>query len=149
MPQQLVTSPEVIYDTLTGDATFMGYVGSYAFTNDTTAFDSISILSPGQDLPHLKSISGMEVIIHDIGLINRMDYISDASSSLVTWRLYLIAWPPANGATLTAAMRRIIELFSGARSITIPIDQIDVVGQQLGALTQILVTIPESSIVMP
>jgi hypothetical protein len=149
VPQQLVTSPEVIYDTLTGDATFMNYVGSYIFADGATVLDSISVLSPGQDLPQLKSITGMEVVIHDIGQINRIDYISDASSSLVTWRIYLIAWPPANGATLTAAMRRIIERFSGARSIVIPIDQIDVVGQQLGAVTQILITIPESSIVIP
>ncbi len=149
MPQQLVESPQVIFDTLTGDATFMSYVGSYIFADGETEVDAISIMSPGQDLPHLKTISGMEVVIHDVGIIDRIDYISDVSSSLATWKLYLIAWPPANGGTLTDAMRRIIQKFTGARSITIPIEQIDVVGPQIGASTQILVTIPESSIVIP
>jgi hypothetical protein len=147
--QQLVTSPEVIYDTLTGDATFMGNVGSYIFTDGATALDAVSILSPGQDLPHLQSISGMEVIIHDVGLIDRIDYISDNSSSLVTWKVYLIAWPPANGGTLTESVRRMLQLFSGARAIEIPSRQIGAAGTQLGALTQVLVTIPESSIVIP
>jgi hypothetical protein len=147
--QQLVTSPEVIYDTLTGDSTFMSYVGSYVFTNSNTTLDSISILSPGQDLPRLKSVNGMEVVIHDVGPINRIDYISDASSSLVTWKCYLIAWEGATGGTLMAAMRRMIELFSGARSIEITPASIDAVGSELRALTQILVTIPENSIVIP
>lgn len=142
MAQTLVNSPEIIYDTLTGDTTFMGYVGTYTFTTGVTQ-DSISIITPGATLPQLQSTSGMEVVIHDVGMVSRMDYLTDPSDSVATWKVYLIAWPGSNGATINNAINRMIRLFGGCRTVDISSAAVTI-----GALTQSLVMIPSSSPVL-
>lgn len=142
MAQVLVSSPEVIFDTLTGDTTFMSYVGTYTFTDGTTQ-DSISIITPGASLPQLQSTAGLEVVIHDVGSVSRLDYLTDPSDPIVTWRVYLIAWTPATGADINDAIQRMIGLFGGCRTF-----EIATAANTLGALTQSMVIIPSSSPVL-
>lgn len=145
MSQQLVTSPVVIYDTLTGDTEFMTRVGEYTFNNGGT-LDSISILTPGESVPSLSNVTGVEVIIHDIGSINKINYISEASDGVAIWNVYLIAWPPAKGDDLMLSAKRMVKLFSNASVISVS-SRSGGTGTSLGALDQILVTIPELSVV--
>ena len=142
MAQNRVTSQLDIYNTLTGDTQFMSYVGHYTFAKDDTILDSISIVTPGQKLPALKNQSGLEVLIHDTGIVSRKDYITDASDPLITYQIFLIVWPDATGVTMTNAASRIVQLFSGSRSINIV-----PAPNELTSLVQTLVLIPDSALI--
>lgn len=142
MTQQHASSVEVIYETLTGDEVFMALVGKRVFKTANTEINAISILTPGADLPPIKSTTGLEVIIHDISDLSRRDYITNDIDITVTWRVFLLAWPGATGATLNSAARRIMELFSKASTIeTVP------TADGLGSIAQVLVLIPSDSVV--
>lgn len=143
MPQNLAATPEIIYNTLTNDATFMTYVGTYTFAASNTELDSITVNSPGTDLPHLKAQSGLEVIIHDVGDTSRLDWLTGESNAIITWKVFLIAWPPATGYTVSLAAKRMIEIFSKAVSV-----ETVAVSDGLGALVQTMVTIPSDSVIL-
>ena len=143
MAQQKADSPEIIYDTLVGDTEFAALVGSYKFVGQTTTVDSITVLSPNEKLPQLSSQTGLEVIIHDVGEVRRLDYLTSASEAVVNWKVYLIAWPDANGATVTAATKRIIEIFSNAIGI-----EVIATPNDIGALVQNVVLIPSNAAIM-
>jgi hypothetical protein len=143
MAQQKADSPEVIYDTLTEDEQFLSLVGSYKFIGQTSEVDSITILSPNENLPQLSSQSGLEVIIHDVGQVTRMDYLTDASVPVTTWKVYLIAWPPATGSTVAEAASRMIQIFSNSTAV-----EIVATPNEIGALVQSLVLIPSNAAIM-
>lgn len=142
MAQTKASSPEVIYDTLTSDEDFMSLVGQCIFEAENTELDSISIVTPGAPLPKIKSISGLEVVIHDISDLKRRNYITGDLDITTTWKVFLLAWPPANGSTMNEAARRIMEIFSNATTIeTVPTPT------GVGAIAQLLVLIPSDSVV--
>lgn len=143
MAQSKADSPGAIYEALTGDSVFSSLIGEYKFINNASPIDAISILSPNERLPQLSSQSGLEVVIHDSGQVTRKDYLTDASEPLVTWRVYLIAWPPANGTTLTEAAARMIQIFSNSTAI-----EVMSTPNEIGALVQNLVLIPENAAIM-
>jgi hypothetical protein len=143
MAQSKADSPEVIYDTLTEDTEFAALVGSYIFVGQTTAIDSISIMSPNEKLPQLSSQTGLEVIIHDIGETRRVDYLTDPSEAVINWKVYLIAWPGADGGTVTAATKRMIEIFSNATGV-----EVIATPNEIGALVQNVVLIPSNAAIM-
>ena len=143
MAQQHASSPEVIYDTLTGDMTFMALVGTRTFQAGNTTVDAISIMSPGEKLPSLKATNGLEVIIHDVSQLTRREYVTDEIDITTVWKVYLLAWPGANGVTLNSAATRIMQLFSKATTIeTMPTPD------GLGATAQLLAFIPSDSVII-
>ena len=144
MVQQRATSPEVIYGTLTADATFMALVGTTTFVAGGTTLDAISIVTPGADLPNVSGNSGLEVVIHDVSSLGRREYITDQVDITTAWKVFLLAWPGANGATLNSAARRIMERFSKATTI-----ETNPTPSGLGAIAQLLVLIPSDSVVIP
>jgi hypothetical protein len=143
MAQSKADSPEVIYDTLIGDTEFAALIGSYVFVGQTTAIDSIGIMSPNEKLPQLSSQTGLEVIIHDIGETRRVDYLTDPSEAVINWKVYLIAWPGADGGTVTAATKRMIEIFSNATGV-----EVIATPNEIGALVQNVVLIPSNAAIM-
>jgi capsule polysaccharide modification protein KpsS len=143
MAQQRADSPETIYQILSADVDLMQLVGQVVFVDGTT-LDAISITSPGASLPNVKSTTGLEVIIHDVSDLGRREYITDDIDITTTWKVFLVAWPGADGSTLNNAARRIMEMFSKATTIeTAPTPQ------GLGAMVQLLVLIPSDSVVSP
>jgi hypothetical protein len=144
--QALTISPDVIFDTLTGDTQFMSYVGTYTFL-DSTELDAISVLTPGSSIKSLSNVTGLEVIIHDVGPVDSISYIDGPSDAIVTWNVYLVLWPPENGDDLTNAIKRMIYLFSGAKSINTLVYKVAGIGTSAGAYTQALVTIPQTSVI--
>lgn len=142
MPQQHADTPETIYETLTADTQFMALVGQRTFEANNTTLDSISIITPGENLPAVKSITGLEVVIHDVSDLSRRDYITDNSDITTAWKVFLIAWPGANGSTLNDAARRMMELFSKATTI-----ETNPTPTGLGSLAQLLVLIPSDSVI--
>lgn len=136
MTQAFPTSPEIIYQTLTGDAQFMGYIGQYIFRKGKTETDAISVVTPGADLPALKETTGVECVIHDAGTMRRKEYIAGQSDIDTTWSVYLICWEPATGAELTGAAQRAMQLFAGSSVV-----ETVAVSDGLGAMAQMMVTI--------
>lgn len=120
----------------------MSHVGTYTFIDNATN-DSLIILTPGEKIPGLKSVSGLEVIIHDIGEMNTINYLTNYPDLVVEWKIYLIAWPNANGSTITDAGSIILEHYIGSKMIGITS-----AGVRAGALTQSLITVPSSGIII-
>lgn len=116
MAQTFPTSAEVIYDTLVADGAFMALVGNYTFV-DGTSLPSISVKSPGADLPHLKSQLGLEVIIADVGDVLTRPYYTGSPDTIFTWSVYLIAFEPANSQVITDAVTIMVSKFLGLTSI--------------------------------
>ena len=131
MAQEFPISASVIYDTLKADDVFTGLLGSYTFRAGQTA-TAISIVSPGQDLPALREVEGIECIIQDVGDFTRNEYLSgDAARLTVTWSVFLVCWEGATGADLQAAAERASSRFLGSESI-----QTVATPDGLGALVQ-------------
>ena len=116
MAQSVASSPLIIYNTLVADASFMAQVGQYTFNSGSTT-PSISIQTPGKDLPSVAKQEGLEVIIHDIADLENRLYLTDPADPLYTWRVFLIVWEPATGNNVTAAAARILAKFPTATSI--------------------------------
>ena len=114
--QQFPTSAQVVYDTLSADSQFMTFVGSYEFKAGQSS-PALSIVTPGQDLPSVKKVSGIEVIIHDVADIRRRDYLTADTDIIIDWKVFFICWEPVNGTILTAAVARAMERFAGSASI--------------------------------
>lgn len=140
MAQNFATTPEEVYDALTGDSQFMSYVGTYTFTAGNATFPSITVSTPGADLPSLKSQSGLEVIVHDVADVSRRDYLTESSDLNVTWKVFLIVWEPATGFTMTEAVKRAMAIFGGATSI-----ETVAVADGLKAKAQTLLLVPSTA----
>lgn len=143
MAQQHVDSPEIIYETLTSDETFMDLVGKRIFKGSSTQLDAISITTPGENLPPIQEQTGLEVVIHDISQLNRNQYITDEIDITTIWKVFLLAWPGSNGSTLNNAARRIMELFTNATTL-----ETNPTPAGLGSIAQLLVLIPSSSVAL-
>lgn len=142
MAQQHADSPEIIYQALTVDETFMDLVGSTTYKTGNTTLDAISIVTPGADLPSPIKTVGLEVIIHDVADLSRREYITDEVDVTTNWKVFLLAWPGANGATLNDAARRMMTIFTKATTI-----ETNPTPSGLGSIAQLLVLIPSDSVV--
>lgn len=140
--QNLVDSPEVIYDTLTTDAVISPLIGTYHFIDGTTE-DAISIMSPGQELPRLKEVTGLEIIIHDAAQVTSLPYLTNLADVISIWRVYLVAWPGSDGSVLNSVVSRIVQRFGNVWTI-----EVSARGAPLGALTQSLIMIRSTSAVL-
>lgn len=140
--QLRVTSALDIYNTLTGDSTFMSHVGNYKFKGGSVN-DALSIITPGKQLPDLDSVNGLEVVIHDIGTTTRRDYLTSPTDVLITYQVYLLLWNPADGETLTNASARILQAFSGTNVL-----QIVPINENKNILAQNLIEIPNNAVIM-
>lgn len=136
MAQNLASSPEIIYNTLLNDSTFMAEVGTYTFKSGTS-LPSISIVTPGSDLPAVSKQTGVEVVIHDIGDMNTRKYLTSNPDIVYIWKVFLIVWEPATGADVQAAVTRIGEIFPLASSL-----DVFATGTNLGVAFQTQVRIP-------
>ena len=146
MAQSFPVSAQIVYDTLLADATFMGLLGEYTFKAAPGApVPSISIVTPGQDLPPVESVTGVEVVIHDVAAIRRRDYLTSSSDLVADWKVYLICWEPSTGISLSNAVIRMMQIFSGATSM-----EVVATADGIGAQVQTLVTIPaDKPILLP
>jgi len=113
--QQFPTLAQVIYDTLVADSSFPLLIGEYSFRAGQTA-PAISVVTPGQDLPAIKKIGGVEVVIHDAADVKRRDYLTSGSDIYIDWKVFFICWEPATGLELTAAVARAMQRFAGSTS---------------------------------
>ena len=136
MSQQFPTTAQVIYDVLSNDTEFMSLVGEYSFKKGQV-YPAISIVSPGSDLPSLRSTTGVECIIHDVGDVTKFEYLTnDAARTSVLWSVFLIAWSPGTGADMQLTTERVCARFLGSRSL-----QTVAVADGLGSMVQTKVMI--------
>jgi len=115
--QSFPTSAQVIYDTLSADATFMSLIGTYSFRAGQT-LPAMSIVSAGEDIPALRKVQGVECIIQDAGDFTKNEYISnDAARVTVNWSVFLVVWEPAKGSDMQAAAERACSRFLGSQAV--------------------------------
>ena len=92
---------------------------------------AISIVSPGQDLPPLRNVKGVECIIQDVGNVTPTNYLTDAADMEVKWQVFVVAFEPATGADLMEATKHICSKFAGSQSL-----QTVAASDGIGALVQ-------------
>ena len=143
MSQTFATSPLVIYNTLSANASFLNSLGTYTFLGGLTS-KSFAVVTPGKPIHGLNQITGVECIIHDIGDVRRADYVTDNSSLLRTWKVFLIAWDPATGESVNTAANFILSTFGGSKAI-----ETVAVSNGLEARVQTLVLIPQEGAINP
>ena len=139
MAQTFPTSAQVIYSTLAADTNLAALLGTYTFAVGSS-FPALSVVSPGENLPATRSVSGLECVIHDLGNTQPKNYVSSAADMVVTWQVFLIAWEPATGADLQAATELICSRFANSYST-----QTVAVSDGLGALVQNKIVIRSDS----
>jgi hypothetical protein len=128
--QTFPTSAQVIYDELVADTALASLLGTYTFGSGGP-LPALSIVSPGQNLPATRSVSGLECVIHDVGNTTPKSYVSSPADMVVNWQVFLIAWEPSTGADLQAATELICSKFANSYST-----QTVAVSDGLGALVQ-------------
>ena len=143
MAQQLPTSAQVIYDTLAADSDFLSLIGVYTFRAGQSG-PAMSIVTPGQDLPAIAKISGIEVVIHDAADVKRRDYLTTASDLYIDWKVFFICWEPATGLELTAAVAQAMQRFAGSASF-----ETVAVADGLGAQVQTMLIIKGDMPILP
>lgn len=143
MSQQFPTSAQVVYDVLSSDTDFMSLIGEYSFRAGQTA-PAISVVTPGQDLPAVKKIKGIEVVIHDAADVKRRDYLTSGSDIYIDWKVFFICWKPGTGLELTAAVARAMQRFAGSTSF-----ETVAVADGLGAQVQTMLVIKGDMPIMP
>lgn len=140
MAQTFPTSAQVIYDTLATDPVFVGFLGTYTFEgNNGVTSPAISIVSPGQSMPEIRNVEGLECIIQDTGDVKRMDYVAGDSDFTVDFDVFLICWEESNGVELTNATLQALKRFSGATAM-----ETVAASNGIGALVQTMITIPSN-----
>lgn len=137
--QSFPTSAEIIHNTLAADSTFVATLGEYTF-KDATVEPAISIITPGERVPYVSDITGIECVILDVPNIRRRNYLTEAADLEKVYRLFVIAWDPATGSDVDQSVSRILSIFSGASSF----DTVKT-SEGLNAKVQTVVTIPSNS----
>ena len=143
MAQIFATSPLVIYNTLAANTSFVNTLGDYTFTGGVTS-KSFAIVTPGKKLPNLEKVAGVECIIHDVGDTRRKNYITGNSDFWTTWKIFLIAWDPADGTYINTTRDIILSTFGGSRAI-----ETVATSSGLTARVQTMILVPEEGAINP
>lgn len=117
MAQQFPDTAQAIYEVLAADATFTALLGTYDFKTGDGPLTALSIVSAGEDMPSLRNVQGVECIIQDTGNSRAMDYLTEAPYIITEWSVFLVAWEPAKGSDVQAAVSRILSRFVGSSSV--------------------------------
>lgn len=135
MAQTFPVSAQVIYDTLAADASLLGMLGQYQFKSGASS-TAMSILTPGTDLPMLAGTSGIEVVIHDVGNLETVPYITDSQDYRTVWPVFVICWKGATGADMHEVVKSICAHFAGSNAL-----QTVAAADGVGALVQTKINI--------
>lgn len=113
----------------------MALIGTYSFKAGQTT-PALSIVTPGTNLPSLRSAEGVEVVVHDIADITRKDMYG-SSILRKEWKVFVMCWEPSTGAEVTELVELMMQKFSGATSM-----ETVAVADGIGAAVQTKVIIP-------
>lgn len=144
MSQQFPTNSSAIYDALSTDAAFLALLGEYRFKGNSEPLTAISVVSPGQDLPSLRNVNGVECIIQDVGASNLQQYLTSTPDVVTTFSIFCIAWEPSNGGDLQRVVNHILGRFVGSSSV-----QVVATPDGLGSLVQSQVIVKSNMPIYP
>ena len=144
MAQLFPTSAQVIYETLAVDTAFTDLLGEYNFRAGSGPVTALSIVSAGQDMPAIRNVSGVECIIQDAGNSIAQDYMTGEPDIVTTWSMFLVAWEPAKGKDMQAAVDHALKRFVGSQAV-----QTVAASDGIGALVQSKVFIMSNKPIRP
>jgi hypothetical protein len=144
MSQTFPINATAIYDALSADTAFLGLLGEYRFKGNSTPLTALSVVSPGQDLPSLRRVSGVECVIQDVGTSVAQEYLTDAPYIVTSFSVFCILWEPAQGSDLQAVTDHLLRRFVGSSSI-----QTVATPDGLGSLVQSQVIIKSNMPIYP
>lgn len=144
MSQQFPTSSSVIYNALSTDSSFLALLGEYSFKSNNNPLKALSVVSPGQDLPSLRNVTGVECIIQDVGTSNLQQYLTSSPDVVTSFSIFCIAWEPSTGGDLQGVTDHILRRFVGAASV-----QVVATPDGLGSLVQSQVIVKSNMPIYP
>ena len=144
MTQQFPVSATVIYDVLSADTAFTDLLGTYKFKGNSNLLTALSVVTPGEDLPSLRNVRGVECVIQDVGTTSLQPYLTDTPDLITTFSVYCVAWEPSKGSNLQDVTNYIVRRFVGAQSI-----QTVATPDGLGSLVQAQVIIKSNMPIYP
>lgn len=127
-----------ILSTLQGDATFLGYLGTFTFTDNSTA-PSLAILAANEQLEGIKTIEGVECVIMRTPEMSSRPILTGCTILEKTWRIYLVEYAGGDPNDCVNAADRICAIFPGASYVVTYTNDgsLDIAGQQ-----QVVVKLP-------
>eukprot|EP00919_Chromeraceae_sp_WS-2016_P022249 GHVR01052919.1.p2 GENE.GHVR01052919.1~~GHVR01052919.1.p2 ORF type:complete len:147 (+),score=11.87 GHVR01052919.1:1434-1874(+) len=144
MTQQFPLSGSDIFEALAADSVFTALLGEYNFKGGGGAQTALSVVSPWQDMPAIRGVSGVECIIQDVGTTTAQSYLTDAPDLVTAFSVFCVAWEPASGADLQNVTNYLVTRFVGAQSV-----ETVAVSDGLGALVQAKVLIKSNMPIRP
>ena len=147
MSQSFPNNVKTIYETISQDTDITDRLGNYEFTQKigTKGGTAISVLSPGQDLPSIRKVSGVECVIQDVGDFTKHEYLSgDKPTYAITWNVFLIVWEPSTGQDMLHAAEKICNRFLGAEAV-----QTVAASDGIGAQAQMKIIIKSDMPIVP
>ena len=121
MAQTFPTTALAIYNVIKGlSDTNAISLGAYILNSPAPSGGqtALSILSPGEELPAVKKVEGVECIIQDTGDFVKNEYITNDPARLsISWSVFLVAWDGATGADMQAIAQAICAKFYGSEAI--------------------------------
>lgn len=118
------------------DATFMSYVGLYDFGEGNTE-DALVILGANQQIPGVKEISGLEVVINRIPDTTSKAVLSGCVIRQKVWTLYLVQYENSTPDVAVQAADRICAMAPGTTY-----SQLGTGFSDMAGIDQIVVKIP-------
>ena len=109
----MINTAQEVLGYLQADSVFMSSVGTYQFTTGLTA-PALSVLGSNQQIPGIKEIIGIEVVINLVPDTSSRAVISGCSIREKTWTIYLVQYEENNPGSLIAAADRLLDLAPGA-----------------------------------
>lgn len=132
----MIESADEVLQRLQNDQAFMSHVGSYDFGGGITK-DAIVVLSSNQQVPGVKSHTGVECVISRVPDTKSRAVIAGCSVRLKQWTVYLIQYENAQPNQAIDAADRLLDLAPGATYTSLGSGFSDMAGVE-----QIVVKIP-------
>jgi len=110
----VIDSANDILAKLKADPQFMSYVGLYDFGSGITQ-DALVVLSSNQQVPGVKEVVGLEVVINRIPDTSTKAVISGCLIRQKIWTIYLVQYENSEPDIAVQAADRLTELAPGAK----------------------------------
>ena len=131
----MIDTPEQLLSKLLTDSIFMGFVGTYQFTDGTDA-NAIAILGSAEFIDGLASVDGLEVVITRVPSATSTQIYSGCTPTHKSWTLHLIQYQSGNEA-MTAA-DYLVQLYPGTTYSNLGAESMS----EVAGVAQVAVTSP-------
>ena len=131
----MIETPDQLITELINDPNFMAFIGTYNFSDGTTA-ESIAVLGSAEFIDGLDNVTGLECIISRIPTTTSTPIYSGCVPSHKAWTIHLIQYETGNAGL--AAADHLVQRYPGCTYSNLGAESMS----EIAGVAQIAVTIP-------